>query len=187
MSGAGRQALQDMRRLLGLLRDGAECGEGGTDRPHQLDADALAPQPGLGELVALADRVRSTGLVVRLDNFGEPFALSAAAELTVYRIVQEALTNTLKHAASVHSVHITLAFDDPDVTVRIVDDGLPPVPAGRGGIPSLGPGAPGGGHGVLGMKERAAAFDGTLVAGPRDEGGWQVVALLHTCKAPLPA
>jgi signal transduction histidine kinase len=187
VSGAGRQALQDMRRLLGLLRDGAEYGEVGTDRPRQLDTDALAPQPGLGELVALADRVRSTGLVVRLDNFGEPFALSAAAELTVYRIVQEALTNALKHAGSAQSVHISLAFDDPDVTVRIVDDGQPPLATPRGGVPSLGPGAPGGGHGVLGMKERAAAFDGTLVAGPRDEGGWQVVALLHTCKAPLPA
>jgi signal transduction histidine kinase len=187
VSGAGRQALQDMRRLLGLLRDGAEYAKPTTDQHSQLGTDALAPQPGLSELAALADRVRSTGLVVSLETFGEPFALSGAAELTVYRIVQEALTNALKHAGSARSVHISLSFVDPDVTVRIVDDGKPPVGALVGATPSLGAETPGGGHGVLGMRERAAAFEGTLIAGPRDEGGWQVVATLHTCKAPVHA
>ena len=187
VSGAGRQALQDMRRLLGLLRDGAEDAKPGTDEHGQLGSAALAPQPGLSELAALAERVRSTGLVVSLETSGEPFTLSGAAELTVYRIVQEALTNAMKHAGSAHSVCISLSFADPDVTVRIVDDGQAPVAAVRGGTPSLLPGAQGDGHGVLGMKERAAAFEGTLIAGPRDEGGWQVVATLRTCKAPIPA
>jgi signal transduction histidine kinase len=187
VSGAGRQALQDMRRLLGLLRDGAENAEPGTDQHRRLGPDALAPQPGLGELAALAERVRSTGLVVSLETFGTPFVLSGAAELTVYRIVQEALTNALKHAGSAHSVHIALSFSDPDVTVRIVDDGQPSVTTVRRGAAPLGPGATGGGHGILGMRERAAAFEGTLIAGPSDEGGWEVVATLHTCKAPVPA
>ena len=186
VSSAGRQALHDMRRLLGLLRDGAEYAKPGADEHRPLGTAALAPQPGLSELAALAERVRSTGLLVTLETFGEPFALSGAAELTIYRIVQEALTNALKHAGSAHSVHISLSFSDPDVTVRIVDDGQPPVAALRSGAPSVGPGAPGDGHGVLGMKERAAAFEGTLIAGPRDEGGWQVVATLRTCKAPIP-
>ncbi len=146
----------------------------------------MAPQPGLGELDALAERVRSTGLLVHLGTDGEPFALSGAAELTIYRIVQEALTNALKHAGSAHSVHISLSFSDPDVTVHIIDDGQLPVAALPGGNPALAAGGPGGGHGVLGMKERAAAFGGTLIAGPAEKGGWEVVATLRTCKAPTP-
>ncbi len=187
VSGAGRQALQDMRRLLGLLRDGEGDAKPRTEPERQLGTDSLAPQPGLGEIAALAERVRSTGLAVSLKTFGEPFALSGAAELTVYRIVQEALTNALKHAGSAHSVHISLSFSDPDVTVRILDDGQPHVAVLASGTPSLAAGVQGGGHGVLGMKERAAAFEGTLIAGPADEGGWQVVATLRTCKAPIPA
>ncbi len=187
VSGAGRQALQDMRRLLGLLRDGSEDAKNGPDQDRKLGADALAPQPGLGELDALAERVRSTGLIVHLQTDGEPFALSGAAELTIYRIVQEALTNALKHAGSAHSVHISLSFGDPDVTVCIVDDGQPSVATLPSGKPALTSGAQGGGHGVLGMTERAAAFGGTLIAGPAEKGGWQVVATLRTCKAPIPA
>ncbi len=187
VSVAGRQALQDMRRLLGLLRDGAEPTKPGAETRGELGAAALAPQPGLSELTTLIERVRSTGLTVSLETFGEPFALSGAAELTVYRIVQEALTNALKHAGSAHSVDISIHFTDPDVTVRIVDDGRPPVAALRSGAPSPGAGAQREGHGVLGMRERAAAFEGTLIAGPGVDGGWQVVATLHTCKAPIPA
>jgi signal transduction histidine kinase len=146
----------------------------------------LAPQPGLSELDALAERVRSTGLLVHLETDGEPFPLSGAAELTIYRIVQEALTNALKHAGSAHSVHISLSYSGPDVTVHIVDDGQLPVAALPSGNPALATGGPAGGHGVLGMKERAAAFGGTLTAGPAEKGGWEVVATLRTCEAPTP-
>jgi signal transduction histidine kinase len=185
VSGAGRQALHDMRRLLGVLRDGEGGAKPPTDRRTPLDVDELAPQPGLGELNALAERVRSTGLTVSLQASGDPFALSGAAELTIYRIVQEALTNALKHARAAQSVHISIRFDDPEVIVRIVDDGQSSVPALVGDASASRARAHAGGLGILGMKERAAAFEGTLVAGPEEGRGWQVVATLHSCKAPI--
>jgi signal transduction histidine kinase len=182
VSRTGRQALGDMRRLLGLLRDGQETA--GNVSTAARNADALAPQPGLAELEGLTERVRSTGLTVTLTRCGTPFALSAAAELTVFRIVQEALTNAMKHADSARSVAISLAFDDPEVTVRVVDDGLPSGASRPNGAPENGQGHNGGGHGVVGMTERAAAFDGSLVAGPRPGGGWQVAVTLRGCRAP---
>jgi signal transduction histidine kinase len=181
VSSTGRQALGDMRRMLGLLRDGTE--RAGTVGAGAGSAESFAPQPGLAELDGLAERVRSTGLTVSLSRSGTPFALSGAAELTVYRIVQEALTNALKHAESAHSVTISLAFDDPEVTVLVVDDGS--TGADRpNDTPTVGAGRNGGGHGVLGMAERAAAFDGSLAAGPRAGGGWQVAVTLRGCNAP---
>jgi signal transduction histidine kinase len=174
----GRQALGDMRRLLGLLRHGEETA--GTLRPAARNADTFAPQPGLAELEGLAERVRSTGLTVTLARSGTPFALSGGAELTVFRIVQEALTNAMKHADSAHSVAISLGFDDPEVTVRVVDDGRPT----GAGVPATAQRHNGGGHGVVGMAERAAAFDGSLVAGPVPGGGWQVAVTLRGCRAP---
>jgi signal transduction histidine kinase len=180
VSHTGRQALGDMRRLLGLLREGEDTS--GTGRSAARNPVAFAPQPGLAELEGLAERVRSTGLTVTLTRSGTPFALSGGAELTVFRIAQEALTNTMKHANSARSVAISLAFDDPVVTLIVVDDGRP---SGA----SLPDGAPatrhnGGGHGVVGMTERAAAFDGSLVAGPHPSGGWQVAVTLRGCRAP---
>ena len=114
VSRTGRQALGDMRRLLGLLRDGEVKAD--TVGTAADDSDTFAPQPGLAELEGVVERVRSTGLTVSLTQSGTPFALSAAAELTVFRIVQEALTNAMKHADSARSVTISLAFDDPEVT-----------------------------------------------------------------------
>ena len=114
VSGTGRQALGDMRRMLGVLRDGTRSSS---------DAAPLSPQPGLGELIALIDRVRATGLTVLVEESGQRFALSEAAELTVYRIVQEALTNALKHASDPRSVVVTISYDDPQVSVQVTDDG----------------------------------------------------------------
>jgi signal transduction histidine kinase len=182
VSSTGRQALTDMRRMLGVLREDPGGGGGnGAARP------SLAPQPGLRELDALVERVRGTGLAVSLERSGRPFEVTGAAGLTVYRIVQEALTNALKHAEALETVEVCLAFDDPDVSVRVVDDGRTKVTApgpgnGNGhGRPVL---PTGGGHGVAGMAERAAAFGGTLDAGPRAAGGWEVMATLRDCKAP---
>jgi signal transduction histidine kinase len=183
VSTTGRQALGDMRRMLGLLRDGKERTGTGAGSAEARSAEGFAPQPGLAELDGLAERVRSTGLTVSLSRSGTPFALSGAAELTVYRIVQEALTNALKHAESAHSVTISLAFDDPEVTVLVVDDGST-VADGPNDTATVGAGRNGGGHGVLGMAERAAAFDGSLAAGPRADGGWQVAVTLRGCNAP---
>ncbi len=191
VSSTGRQALTDMRRMLGVLRDepvpagpddsaagngsavsNAAAGNGSGHPP-------LAPQPDLRELPALVERVRGTGLDVSVRRVGVPFDVSGAAGLTVYRVVQEALTNALKHAEEATSVEIELAFSDPDIAVRVTDDGRSTVT-----VPA---GAMNGGHGLAGMAERANAFGGTLSAGRRPGGGWEVAAKLHDCKAPTPA
>jgi len=188
VSSTGRQALTDMRRMLGVLRDEPAPAHTPADRNDAGSAAALAngngnrrasyaPQPGLDDLSALLERVRGTGLEVTMRHVGVPFEVSPAAGLTVYRVVQEALTNALKHAEEAHTVEVLLIFADPDVTVLITDDGrsLVAVPARRGG-----------GHGLAGMAERASAFGGTLAAGPRPGGGWEVRAVLRDCKTPRP-
>ena len=185
VSSTGRQALTDMRRMLGVLREeSGPARTGGDDGPGGSAPTPLAPQPGLGELPALVERVRATGLEVSVRREGRPFEVSDAAGLTVYRVVQEALTNTLKHADEPTCVEVRLAFADPDVAVRITDNGR-----ARVTVPSSSPAAQPseGGHGLAGMVERAAAFGGTLRAGPDPSGGWEVETTLHDCKAPAPA
>ena len=144
------------------------------------------------DLDALVERVGGTGLSVSVERSGRPFEVSDAAGLTAYRIVQEALTNALKHAEEPDSVVVRVAFQDPDISVRVTDDGrtkvAAPVPGSRpgdvNGNGKAGGGGSGGGHGLAGMAERAAAFGGTLHAGPRSNGGWEVNATLRDCKAP---
>jgi signal transduction histidine kinase len=155
VSGTGRQALAEMRRLLGLLREDAA-------------APAKEPQPGLDDVDALVDQVRAAGLKVVLTREGVPGAWSAGAGLAVYRILQEALTNTLKHAGPDAVAHVHLRYTSGGVKLEITDDGRRPVavPAGNG--------AGGNGHGLAGMTERAASYGGTLTAGPRPDGGWRV-------------
>jgi signal transduction histidine kinase len=205
VSATGRQALTDMRRMLGVLREeptgagltlaaaaganvaGAVGGGGATDGVNG-SHPPLAPQPGLRDLNALVERVRGTGLSVSVERLGRPFDVSSAAGLTVYRIVQEALTNALKHAHEPDVVDVILLFDDPDLTVRVSDDGrsIVPVAGGAGGASRESANASSSGHGVAGMAERAAAFGGRLEAGPKAEGGWEVLATLRDCKAPIP-
>jgi signal transduction histidine kinase len=153
ISETGRQALSDMRAMLGVLR---------TDDPP---AD-MAPQPGLDQLGALLERVRATGLDAELDIAGVPFPLGAAAELTAYRIVQEALTNTIRHAEARHA-RITIRYDSPRIELRVADDGTSAAPRGHNG------------HGIDGMHERAALHNGTVTAGPAPDGGWNVMATLR--------
>jgi signal transduction histidine kinase len=159
-SEVARQALTDLRAMLGVLR---------TDEP----AAGLTPQPGLGDLGALVERIRATGLPVDLTVEGAPFPLGAAAELTTYRIVQEALTNTLRHAAAGHAA-VTIVYNRPQVRVRVTDDG-----SARAADALH---ADGGhrGHGIDGMRERAALHGGTLRAGPNPDApeGWLVEATL---------
>ena len=194
VSNTGRQALTDMRRMVGVLRDEASNGSGPgapASPPAPDDGGRLSPQPGLDDLSRLVERVRGTGLGVSLVSAGRPFEPTSAAGLTVYRIVQEAITNVLKHAAEPTDVEVLLEFDDPDVTVRVTDDGRLRVGAPAPGVSgSPGPDgavttpAPGSGHGLAGMAERTAAFGGTLTARPRTVGGWEVVAVLRGCRAP---
>jgi signal transduction histidine kinase len=157
VSEAGRQALSDMRAMLGVLRtDGPP--------PNQNHAD-LAPQPGIGQLGELIQRVRATGLAVSLDIHGTPFPLGAAAGLTAYRIVQEALTNTIRHA-SARQARVTMKYDAPYVQLRVADDGTAATSGDHQG------------HGIEGMRERAALHGGTVSAGPAPDGGWVVSATL---------
>jgi signal transduction histidine kinase len=166
VSEVGRHALSDMRAMLGVLR---------TDEPPAGQAPQ-PPQPGVGQLSALVERIRATGLAVSLSVDGAAFALGAAAELTAYRIVQEALTNTLRHAAARHA-WVTVSYDEPEVRIRVADDGItdpPAVPAVQPSPPAKRPG-----HGIEGMRERAALHHGALRAGPVGDGGWLVEATLR--------
>jgi signal transduction histidine kinase len=151
---SARQALGETRRLLGVVRDPA--GEAG-----------LAPQPGIGELDALAASVRAAGLPVNLVISGDHAALPATVEVSVYRIVQEALTNVLKHAGHARA-DVTIGCAQETVTIEVTDNGT--------AEPGLHASA--GGHGLAGMRERAAVFGGELRAGPRPGGGFAVLARL---------
>ena len=147
----GRDTIDELRRLLGILRsDGAEA--------------ELVPQPGLADLDPLLDRVRGSGLAVDLTVTGDPITVPAGAQLSAYRIVQEALTNTLKHADASH-VAVDLLYSPEVVEVRVADNGNP-----------SGPGD-GTGQGLVGLRERVALYGGSLTAGP-DTNGYTVRALL---------
>ena len=151
---AGRQALGDIERMLGILRapeDGA-----------RLDA-----APGLGQVAALCVSVREAGLPVELVVEGTPRVLPASLDLTAYRIVQEALTNTLKHAGRAHA-SVTLRYTEHVLEIEALDDG-------RGG-PALSFGS--GGYGLAGMRERIEIFGGELQAGPGSGGGFAIRARL---------
>jgi len=168
VSEVGRSALSDMRAMFGVLRDSSP-------------PPGLEPQPGVAGLGALAERVRATGLPVSLTISGAPFPLGAAAGLTVYRIVQEALTNTIRHA-SAGQASVSIAYDAPLVRVLVSDDGTAAAPPATGVAAATGAAARPG-HGIDGMRERAALHDGTLVAGPAPDGGWAVSATLRCGEA----
>ncbi|SFF60729.1 Signal transduction histidine kinase [Actinacidiphila alni] len=164
VSATGRQAITDMRRFLGVLR---------ADEP-----DALRhPMPGISQLESLADQVRAAGLPTVLTVTGDPGPVPAAAQLTVYRLVQEALTNTLKHAPAGTRAEVRIGCAPDTLTVTVTDDG--PVPAAAAtGRPGADGAARSPGHGIPGMRERAAAYGGSLTAGPVPGGGWRVTAVL---------
>jgi signal transduction histidine kinase len=157
---SGRQALTETRRLFGVLRDPAEQA-------------GRAPQPGISELPALAGSLRAAGLEVSLSIDGDHTALSAGVNVTAYRIVQEALTNVLKHAGPARA-EVTVGRADGALTIEVTDDG-PGSPA---------PPAPGGGQGLAGMRERVAVFGGDLRAGPRPGAGFTVWARLPIGQPP---
>jgi signal transduction histidine kinase len=147
---SGRRALADMRRMLGIL-----------GRPANAAEEVPAPMPGLDRLGELLEQVRAAGLSVELAVVGEPRELDAGIELTAYRIIQEALTNSLKHARGARA-RVDVRYEPDALEVRVVDDG------GRGEVGSAALG--GQGHGLIGMRERVALFGGRFEAGPRDDG-----------------
>ncbi|CAN5892051.1 sensor histidine kinase [soil metagenome] len=150
---AGRQALDELRHLLGVLRPDA-------------DAGALGPQPGLDDVPALVEQFRSAGLDVSLTTDGAPIELPDRVGLSAYRIVQESLTNALRHAGSGARTEVRIDIDGRGVAIEVSDNGP--------GTTSMG----GSGHGIVGMRERASLLGGRLDAGPRPGGGFQVVAQL---------
>ncbi|MFI6981937.1 sensor histidine kinase [Embleya sp. NPDC050154] len=154
ISATGREALAEMRRLLGVLRS-------------QNEGDAYVPQPGVEQLEDLLERVRSAGLPVGLAVEGVPVELPQGVALTVYRIVQEALTNTRKHGGPNAEAMVRLRYLGEDVELDVGDDGRGAAAPGDGM-----------GHGLVGMGERVALFGGRLETGPRSGGGWQVRARL---------
>jgi signal transduction histidine kinase len=156
----GRQALGDLRRLLGVLR--ADEAVGGGAGPE-------VPQPGLSALDALVAQTRATGLHVEVRLEGDPLGLPAGLDLTAYRIVQEALTNTLKHSGA-SSASVRLTYGRSSLVVEVVDDGTKTPPNG------------GTGHGLVGIVERVTMFGGTATAGRAPDGGWRLRAEL-----PIPA
>jgi signal transduction histidine kinase len=163
VSGTGRQALAEMRRLLGLLHDG---------EPPQGPSE-LTPQPGLDDLDELVDQVRAAGVRVELTREGTAGVWGPGAGLAVYRIVQEALTNTLKHAGPQASAQVRLRYTTAEVDLEVTDDGggRPAQPA-TSGMAALG-------HGLAGMIERAASYGGQVEAGPCPGTGWRVRARLR--------
>ncbi len=154
VSETGRQALAEMRRLLGVLREG----DGGSE---------LLPQPGVPEIDQLVEQVRAAGLPVTLEVKGDGRTLSPGAQLTVFRLVQEALTNCLKHAGASAVAAVRLRYAADAVDVEVTDNG-----------PTRARTVDPGGRGLEGMRERAAVYAGTVEAGPRLGGGWRVHARL---------
>lgn len=154
IAGAGRDAMAQLRRILGVLKE-----------EQRKDGSGRRPQPGVTALPGLLHQVaESTGLRVGLGTSGEPRPLSADTEVAVYRVVQEALTNTVKHAHA-SAATVELDWKDDELTVTVSDDGRGPA-----GTP--------GGHGLIGLRERAAACGGTAEAGRGPDGGFRVAVRL---------
>jgi signal transduction histidine kinase len=171
----GRDAMAELRNLLGLLSpaaDGREAAAAGP-RPGGEPA-ALLPQPGLGELDALIGRVSAAGLPVELRVSGEGRPLSPGADLAAYRVVQEGLTNVLRHAGRAAA---TVGVEwGKELVITVSDDGSGSGPGDGNGTARAG--TPG--RGLLGLRERLALYGGELAAGPRPGGGWQVRAVMPT-------
>ncbi|WP_308120175.1 sensor histidine kinase [Streptomyces poriferorum] len=156
----GRSAMAELRHTMGLLTMH-------TDDDPTGAAGVLAPQPDLDRLGALVGRVRESGLSVELTVTGTPCQVSSGIGLAVYRVVQEALTNTTKHARGARAT-VTLAYEPDALRIDVTDTG------GTPGIGAVG----GGGHGLMGLRERIAVYGGTLDTGPTPDGGYRVRALI---------
>ena len=148
---SGQEAIDEMARLLGLIRDEA--------------APTLEPYPRVADLDGLVQQARSTGLDVDLGVEGRPRDLPAALELSAYRVVQEGLTNVLKHATATRA-HVVVRYMESALAIEVADDGSPSASG------------PGGGNGLTGMRERVAVFGGQLEAGRGADGGWTLRAIL---------
>jgi signal transduction histidine kinase len=164
LSATGREALVEMRRLLGVLRD-------------ESAGEPFEPQPTLERLDELIARVDAAGIPVTIGLDGDLHELAPGVQLAVFRVAQEALTNTLKHAARPTSAHLELRCRGGQVDLDVTNTGSADAPVtANGGSES---GQPSDGRGLLGMRERANVYDGELDVGPTEDGGWRVHLRLH--------
>jgi signal transduction histidine kinase len=174
---SGRTAMVELQHLLGLLSpvEGMQPASG----PGAPGTAPLQPQPGLGHLRSLVDRVAAAGLPVELTVTGQPRTLPPGLDLTAYRVVQEALTNAMKYAGPAAAV-VTLDYREDAVVVDVSDDGGRESQPGRGASSArTSPaGVAGSGRGLLGLRERLSLYGGDFDAGPRPAGGWRVRATL---------
>ncbi|MFF1303307.1 sensor histidine kinase, partial [Streptomyces sp. NPDC058307] len=157
IAGSAHEAMAEMRRMLVVLREGTERAQEGVG--------GHTAAPGLGRLDQLARRVEAAGVSVEVRITGAPFALPPGVDLCVYRVIQEALTNVMKHAPAA-SASVWVHFDEGAVRVRVADDGQGAIPVGTTAGPA--------GHGLIGMRERAGIYGGTVTAGPAPQGGFEV-------------
>jgi signal transduction histidine kinase len=157
IAGSAYEAMAEMRRMLVVLREG-------TERAQE-DAGDPTATPGLGRLDQLARRVEAAGVSVDVRITGAPFALPPGVDLCVFRVIQEALTNVMKHAPAANA-RVTVHYDEAAVRVRVADDGQEAIPVGSTAGPA--------GHGLIGMRERAGIYGGTVTAGPGAQGGFEV-------------
>jgi signal transduction histidine kinase len=180
---SGRTAMTELRYLLGLL---APTGTGTGSRPASVPGAvpdlALAPQPGIAGIPALLARVCAAGMPVELvtDAAGTERALPPGVDLAAFRVVQEALTNVMKHAGAARAT-VRLEYRPHDLLITVSDDGPPP-----GAAPAAQPSGPAGGRGLIGLRERIAVYGGELDAGPRPSGGWRLTARIPVEPAPGP-
>jgi len=180
---ATREAMREMRRMLAVLRPVQE--DGATDAPSR---PSIEPSPGLARLPNLLERVRAAGVDVEMTVTGSPFLLPPGADLCCYRVAQESLTNVLKHAPGANAL-VELIYQHHDVVVRIIDDGgrVRSLTEGADTVPTpLEPAAAGSGNGLVGIRERARIYGGTLQAGPRAAGGFEVILTLPRNQDPDP-
>jgi signal transduction histidine kinase len=169
---SGRAAMAELRHLLGLLSPtppGAETADGSQSGEHAAEPD-LRPQPGLGQLPGLVSRMTAAGLPVDLHVGAQPPDLPPGLDLAAFRVVQEALTNVLKHAGK-PATSVVVDYRDGSLLLEVTDSGRR--------MPAVGPVAePGSGRGLLGLRERVAVYGGEVEAGPQPGGGWRVLALI---------
>jgi len=171
---SGREAITELQHMLGLLAQPGDPEE--ADPAVAQDTAPLRPQPGLAQVRPLIDRVTAAGLPVEFRVHGTARALPPGMDLAAYRVIQEALTNVIKHAGQ-SSATVTLDYRDDALVVEVADNGAPDEVAARHrGAPGALTAMPGGGHGLLGLRERVLLYGGELDARSQPEGGWQVRA-----------
>jgi signal transduction histidine kinase len=154
----GRQALVEMRRMVGMLRESGEA----ADRE---------PPPGLTQLARLVEQFRSAGLLVDVAVTDRAQPLAPGLDLTAYRLVQEALTNSLRHAVSPTRAEVSIGYTADHLELVVRDDGRHVTPGAEAG------------HGLLGLRERVSIYGGDLIARPRPEGGFELIATLPLASA----